>query len=110
MKRYIYDCDGGSLLIGNACFACHYQNNYGDGSHTVTVFENEDKGVNFSYKSYDFVGVALGEFNVYDYDCLNAEQRADKTHILCSLRGRYGIYARKESGDMALEYWDDRGC
>lgn len=109
MKKYFYDCDGGSLLIGNADFACHYMNNFGDGCHTLTVFELEDDPVDYS-KSYEFVGSICGEFNVYDYDCLTAEERTDNKRVLCSLRGRYGIYAERHGGDMMLVYWDDCGC
>lgn len=109
MKRYLYECDGGSLLIGNADFACCYPNNYGDGCHTVTILERPNE-IHIDRNDYDFVGSICGLFNVYDYDCLSAEDRTLGRGVLCEVAGRYGIYAKKRNGDMLIEYWDDRGC
>ena len=106
MKKYRYSCDGGSLMIGNADFACHYPNEYGDGTHTVIVSEvNEVKTPQDLYK---FVGCVIGKAKVYNYDCYDEKEREDPENVLCELNGRYGVYAKKgDCGDMLIEHWRD---
>lgn len=107
MKTYRYECDGGSLLIGNENFACCYMNNFGDGVHRVHVLDRNEK---MPSGKWDFVGCVLGKANIYDYDGLESYERAGKSRVLCELSGRYGVYAKKDSGDMLVEYWDDWNC
>lgn len=112
MKVYEYSCDGGSLMIGSVDFACHYGNNFGDGSHLVYLFENGEMKKRYRdvNKVWEFVGSVLGKANVYDYDCYDKDERANKDNVLCELNGRYGVYAKRNNGDMAIEYWDDYQC
>ena len=37
MKRKIYGCDGGCIMIGNSSFRVHIPNGIGDGDHFVSV-------------------------------------------------------------------------
>lgn len=112
MKVYRYSCDGGSIMIGNEDFACHYMNNYGDGKHRVYVFEKGEMAKRYRNVNavWEFAGSVLGKANLYDYDCYDKNERANKDNVLCELNGRYGVYSTKYSGDMAIEYWDDYKC
>lgn len=92
MKKYNYLADGGAIQLGNEDFVCHYMNNYGDGYFEIFVIEKNEK----STKDYEFVGSVEGTFNVYGYDC-------DKSEILTTLTGRYGVYAK--NGTIILKEW-----
>lgn len=94
MKKYIYSCDGGALMLGNDDFTCHYLNGYGDGEFCVFVCNVVPKAKRGVVK---FVGSVQGKFKVYGYDC-------DKDEVLCELDGTYGVYCN--NGDMYLEKWE----
>lgn len=94
MKKYHYACDGGSIMLGTETFKAHYNNGFGDGEFKVEIY-GENTEIPDKYK---FVDSVEGKFNVYDYDCGDAE-------VLCELQGRYGIY--HYSGDIILQKWDD---
>lgn len=87
MKRY--DCDGGTIMIGNSSFRMCIPNGFGDGCHKVEVYENKKK----IPKDYKWKCAIHGnDINVYDYDCLNENQLTDK-HVLYKLNGWYSVYA-----------------
>jgi hypothetical protein len=104
MERKYYECDGGSLAIGTQEARSSFLNCYGDGEHAVEVYDK------FEHKDYDnlvFRGAVQGTIiHVYDYDCLGDDECGDPRHILFTLSGRYGVYAREGTGDMILEKWD----
>jgi len=107
MKKYKYSCDGGSILIGNEQFACCFMNDYGDGVHTVYVYDKGEGTKLHDSNKYDFLGCVVGNFNLYDYDCYDKNARSKSYNILCNLNGRYGVFAEKEKGTMHISYWDD---
>lgn len=104
-RRYVYGCDGGSIMIGNASSRVCITNGYGDGSHYVYV-----RGLNhpqrYGPEGYRFVGTIQGDnVNVYDYDCLSESELEKPQHILCKLeKGRYAIYV--SDGTIILQQWD----
>lgn len=96
-----YDCDGGSLKIGANGFAATFPNCMGDGEYTCHILEGYDgfssPGVALE-GDWVFEGAVEGdEIIVYSYDC------GDKP--LFKLKGHYGVYALKQSGDMCLMKW-----
>lgn len=96
MQEYLYDCDGGTLKIGNDQFTACFPNCYGDGTFRVKIMRRGE----FPSKKvgYHFMGSVSGkDFHVYQYDCDN--------EILCTLSGTYGVFAR--NGNMLLEQWDE---
>ncbi len=106
MKKY-YDCDGGTIAIGTKeCRSC-FPNGYGDGCFSVEVVSTENQKKTFKeyYRNWEYVGSVEGtEINVYDYDCLNSDELEDKSHILFTLSGRYGVY--RNNGKIVLEKWE----
>ena len=104
MERKYYGCDGGSLSIGTPEARCSFINCYGDGEHAVEIYNSritEDKD------RLIFRGAVEGEnILVFDYDCLTDEECRDPKHVLFQLEGRYGVFARKGTGDMLLEKWN----
>lgn len=97
MKQYRYICDGGALMLGCDDFKCHYMNDYGDGEHNLFVFVSESE-FNDVYQAFKFVGHVSGKINVYYYDC-------DDDDVIVQLDGLYAVYAKRNSGDMALVRW-----
>lgn len=96
MKEYEYICDGGSLKIGVDSFSCCYMNNYGDGDHTLFVFD-DDQEFEKVYARFKFVGCVSGRGNVYYYDC--------DDDVLFEFSGTYAVYAELNSGNMAMVCW-----
>lgn len=92
MKKFNYIADAGSLMLGTETFKARFTNGYGDGGFTVTIDENGKVDL----KDWCFVEDVKGKFNVYDYDCSDAQ-------VLTTLEGHYGIYNR--NGDMLLLKW-----
>lgn len=97
--EYYYEADGGEIMIGNQYFRANYPNCYGDGCFKVIVTDNND----LSDHNYRFVGSIDGNFNVYEYDCLH-NGFDDKANILCTLNGRYGVFAK--NGNVKLVKWN----
>ncbi len=107
MEQKMYECDGGSLSIGDGKFNTHFPNNYGDGCHTVFVLDGIEDIRSLFGDRYDFLGEVSGQdIKVFAYDCLTAEECEKQENILFTLTGRYGVYALKSSGDMVLERWE----
>ena len=106
MKKYMYECDGGSILIGNETFACHIMNNIGDGMYSVIVYERGEFPNKTECES-DYCGAIRGTSFLYNYDCYDRNKRKDKRHVLCELNGLYGIFASKRSGTMHIVKWND---
>ena len=103
MKKY-YDCDGGTIMIGNENSRACFPNGYGDGCFSVRVIDTEEqkKKFNEDYKKWNYLGSVEGnEINVYAYDCLRDEDLKNKENILFTLSGRYGVYYN--NGKIALE-------
>ena len=96
-----YDCDGGSIMIGNeSCRVC-IPNGYGDGCFSVKVINKE---FSEETKEFTFRGTVQGtDLNIYNYDCLHNKEELEE-NILKKLKpGRYGIYAK--NGKIILEKW-----
>ena len=99
-EKYFYEADGGSIMIGNKHFRACFPNCYGDGCFSVEVTDN-DADVNRS--KYKFMGNIEGDaMNVYNYDC--ATDFESKNDILCTVSGRYGVYASR--GNIILARWE----
>ena len=104
MEKYTYACDGGSLAIGNEEVVCQFINHYGDGMHDVYIV---DRLTEQDHANSTFEGAVHGKtIKIYDYDCLTDTERADDSHVLVTLSGRYGVFAMLHSGTMILEKWD----
>lgn len=91
MTKYFYECDAGSLQVGNEQFTALFPNGYGDGRFQVFVDCPPART-----KNTRLVGCVEGHFNVYAYDC-------DKDDVLCTIEGRYGVFC--DNGTMLLEKW-----
>ena len=106
MKKY-YECDGGSIAIGTKeCISC-FPNGYGDGGFSVEVISTEEQKKTFNehYSKWRYLGSVEGtRINVYDYDCLDADELEDESHILFTLSGRYGVYCN--NGKIVLNKWN----
>lgn len=105
IRTYTYGCDGGAIMIGNESSRVCVQNDFGDGSHEVTVYSYDAKYL-FDSDHFTFVGTVEGyNVNVYDYDCLKGDELTDPEHILCKLNaGRYAVFVN--DGDVVLVQWD----
>jgi hypothetical protein len=83
-----------------------FPNNFGDGEWEIRI---EDKANSVNRNDYDFLGTVEGsKINVYEYDCSSTRDLTDPNHILCTLSGRYAVYASRGgwNGDMLLEKWN----
>lgn len=88
MKKRIYTCDGGCLLIGNASFRFNLPNGFGDGHHRVYVSSDR----NDIPKESRWVGKIRGDaINVYNYDCYDTLDELYE-NVLFTLRGEYAVY------------------
>ncbi|MBR6204682.1 MAG: hypothetical protein IKQ60_06515 [Candidatus Methanomethylophilaceae archaeon] len=98
-RIFRYSCDCGSLAIGSPDCVTLVGNSVGDGTYSLFVTDREDfKAIE---EDFVFVTTCRGKaVTVYDYDCEGAEP-------LCTLSGRFAVYRRKESGDMAVVMWED---
>lgn len=94
MKRKIYHCDGGCILIGNSSSRFHIPNGYGDGGHSVIVYESREEYQNeIGNRKPNWVGVVEGtDLVVYKYDCLSPKELFASKNILFRLSGSYGVY------------------
>ena len=102
MKKYRYSCDGGTIMIGNSLSRACITNNFGDGLHSVFVYDKND---NFDSTGWEFKGTVEGDnINVYDYDCLHGDELSDPEHILCTLTGRYAVFVSR--GSVVLKKWN----
>ena len=107
--RFVYGCDGGTVLIGNHTFQIGIHNNYGDGEHTVTVCDQEHfekffpHGREWFENNFEYIARFSGtNINVYEYDF--PESDTCPSEILTTLSGNYAIYASKGAwdGDIAI--------
>lgn len=106
MKKY--ECDGGTIMIGTKDSRVCLPNGYGDGSFKVSIVKTDEQKKKFykEYKKWKWVGAVNGDsFNVYSYDCLHGDDLTDKSNILYTLHGRYGVY--HYNGNIVLEKWSN---
>ena len=102
--EFTYGCDGGSLSIGTASARVSVPNCYGDGEHKLLVINGKYDPC--LHSGCEFRGAVEGnEIKVFKYDCFTDDECADEKNVLVTLSGRYGIYAKLNSGDMILEKW-----
>lgn len=97
-----YECDGGCLKVGNGSFTACFPNCMGDGRYYCHVLEKDGyiSPEEVLGGKWNFEGSIEGdEIIVYDYD------GHDSGTVLYTLHGRYGVYAKNDSGDMCLEKW-----
>lgn len=102
-KRFKYECDGGTIMLGNeGCRVC-IPNNYGDGEFTVEISDDRDAKL---VDRMDWKGTVEGDnIHIYSYDCLHGDDEEDKDYILYTLpAGRYAIYVSR--GYVVLERWN----
>lgn len=97
-KVYRYSCDCGGLAVGSDACRTLIWNCEGDGTFNLFVTDREDfKAIE---DGFELAGVCQGDaVAVYDYDC-------DGGKPLCVLSGRFGVYRRRRSGDMAVVRWE----
>lgn len=106
-KIYHYECDGGALLIGNRGVQCSYPNNWGDGEWEVEVRNKKEEFKYNDHDKYTFSGSVRGDaIKVYSYDCPDTNDLKDPNFVLCTLKGRYAVFAEKGSGNMMLQQWN----
>lgn len=104
MMAYHYSCDCGSLAVGSGACRVLVHNSVGDGRFRLLVFDSrEEAGMDGSrMPGWTFETVCEGDgIEVFDYDCTYPEAECE-ARVLCTLSGRYGIYRKDGSGDMAL--------
>lgn len=90
MKRYYYECDGGSLaVLVNGAKVC-IGNGYGDGEFSVLVCDGEPFGHEFEFTGTNIVGPA--KLAILDYDCSGGQPIGDEIEL--------------NDGDMAMFYND----
>lgn len=100
-KKFKYECDGGTIMIGNATSRACFPNGYGDGRFTVEVSTEKTYPSNMHW-----LGTVEGDnLHIYDYDCLHGEDVMDNEHILFTLpTGRWAVYVK--DGYVRLEQWN----
>lgn len=104
VESKIYECDGGSLLVGSESVTLRLPNGYGygygDGVFDVTVFDRSENKYQILPEGYEFVANIRGNnIIIYKYDCLYGEDL--KRHKLFVLSGEYSVYRYK--GNMYFE-------
>jgi hypothetical protein len=104
-KKFTYECDGGTIMLGNETSRVCIPNGYGDGAFTVEITTEKTYGKLHGYKM-NWLGTVQGNnIHVYNYDCLIADELTDNNCILYTLpKGRWAVYAL--DGDILLELWD----
>jgi hypothetical protein len=105
-KKFTYECDGGTIMLGNETSRACFPNGYGDGEFTVTVTTTKTYG---KYRNHEFewLGTVAGNnIHIYNYDCWASEDSlTDENNILYTLpEGRWAVYAL--DGNILLELWD----
>jgi hypothetical protein len=74
-------------------------NSEGDGEYWVRVMDKAQFRI--VEGEYVFATVVQGKaVTIFDYDCQGAEP-------LCTMAGRFAVYRRRRSGDMAVVVWED---
>lgn len=110
MIKKTYSCDSifGSILIGTVGARVQIPNCYGDGEHNIYVYQSNEPVPD----NTEFRGAIEGEdIKVFNYDGYSTRELNDLIEdgttdvILFELKGRFGIYAVKNSGDMILQRW-----
>lgn len=106
MQEKLYDCDGGALAIEMSGSEVCIQNEAGDGTYSVFVYDKNELPrlleENLSYVTRCY----FKEAHVLDYDYLhNFSKENIEQHTLFTLSGLYGIY--RKSGDIYLSKWED---
>jgi hypothetical protein len=90
-----YSCDGGSIRLFSKDFAVCFTNDFGDGTHPVTVVEG------MAHSPGDFKGSieVLDDDSVFisSYDCSDDE-------IFTLPKGRYGVTANE--GAITIAKWE----
>ena len=104
-KKFRYECDGGTIMLGNESNAVCFPNGYGDGEFTVEVTTEKTYG-RCGNVNLEWLGTVQGNnIHIYDYDCLYGKNLTDEKHILFTLpKGRWAVYAL--NGYILIEQWD----
>ena len=103
MRSVNYECDGGSIAIGTVDARVQIPNCYGDGVHTLYIYDCGEKVPDDTV----FRGAVEGQnIKVFKYDCYTDEECMKGKNIIAELSGRYGIFALPNSGDMILQKWE----
>lgn len=104
IKKFKYECDGGSIMLGNETSCVCIPNGYGDGEFTVEVRDYESRDYKYT-RDMEWHGAVSGDnIHIYNYDCLRGDDLTDSNNILYTLpEGRYGVYT--SDGYVVLEQW-----
>ena len=104
-KIFTYDCDGGTIMLGNETSRISLPNGFGDGNFTIMVTTKKTYG-KYHNQKMEWLGVVEGNnIHIYNYDCLDGEDLTDENNILYTLpEGRWAVYAL--DGNILLELWD----
>ena len=103
MLKKRYTCDGGSICIGTVDARVQIPNCYGDGEHTIFIYNGNEQVPD----NTEFRGAIEGDnIQVFDYDGYSTQElNLIGNKVLFNLQGRFGIYAVKDTGDMILQKW-----
>lgn len=104
-KKFTYECDGGTIMLGNETSRVSLPNDFGDGAFTVSVTTEKTYG-KYHNQKMEWLGVMEGNnIHIYKYDCLIESELTDDRAILYTLpKGRWAVYAL--NGNILLELWD----
>jgi hypothetical protein len=102
-KEFTYECDGGTIMLGNETSRISLPNDFGDGEFAVTITTKKTYGNRHKWK---WRGVVEGNnIHIYKYDCLIESELTDDRAILYTLpEGRWAVYTL--DGNILLELWD----
>lgn len=105
IKRFKYECDGGTIMLGNETSRVCIPNGYGDGTFIVEITDCESRDYRYSSNMKWHGTVKGNNIHIYNYDCLGGDELTDDNNILYTLpEGRYGVYSN--NGNILLEQWD----
>ena len=109
MEKKTYTCDGGSLAIGTVNARASFPNCFGDGAWNVYLYGTGEELPPHTV----FRGAVEGNnIQVFAYDCYSNKELKDLIEdgttdvILFELKGRFGVFAIENSGDMILQRWE----
>lgn len=102
IKKFKYECDGGTIMLGNETSRVCLPNGYGDGEFSIEVRDLDDR--DYSH-NMNWLGTIQGNnIHIYTYDCIHSGLE-DKENILYTLPdGRWAVYYNE--GDILIEQWD----
>lgn len=104
IKKFKYECDGGTIMLGNETSRVCIPNGFGDGRFTVEVRDSESRDYKYTNNMRWYGTVSGDNIHIYNYDCLHRDELTDDDNILYTLpEGKYAVYT--SNGYVVLEQW-----